>query len=52
MTGYGQKDDRQKANEAGFDYFFVKPTDPGQIQQAIEQGRAQDGSAAQLKSSS
>src|SRR5205085_9878317 len=32
MTGYGQKDDRQKATEAGFDYFFVKPTDPGQLQ--------------------
>jgi signal transduction histidine kinase len=51
MTGYGQKDDRQKANEAGFDYFFVKPTDPGQIQHAIEQGRAHDAGASQSKSS-
>src|SRR4051812_33634906 len=46
MTGYGQKDDRQKATEAGFDYFFVKPTDPGQLQQAIERGRPQAEAAA------
>ncbi len=45
MTGYGQKDDRHKATEAGFDYFFVKPTDPSQLQQAIEHGRAQHGTA-------
>jgi signal transduction histidine kinase/CheY-like chemotaxis protein len=40
MTGYGQAEDRQRAVEAGFDYHFVKPTDPRQIQQAIEKGRA------------
>jgi len=45
MTGYGQKDDRQKAAEAGFDYFFVKPTDPSQLQQAIERGRVQHDAA-------
>src|SRR5438874_1441542 len=45
MTGYGQKDDRQKATEAGFDYFFVKPTDPSQLQQAIERGRAPQDAA-------
>jgi CheY-like chemotaxis protein/two-component sensor histidine kinase len=45
MTGYGQKDDRQKATEAGFDYFFVKPTDPSQLQQAIERGRPQHDAA-------
>jgi CheY-like chemotaxis protein/anti-sigma regulatory factor (Ser/Thr protein kinase) len=39
MTGYGGKEDRERAVEAGFDYHFVKPTDPRQIQQAIEQGR-------------
>jgi signal transduction histidine kinase len=51
MTGYGQKDDRQKASEAGFDYFFVKPTDPSQLQHAIERGRAQHETASQSKSS-
>jgi signal transduction histidine kinase len=39
MTGYGQKEDRERAAAAGFDYHFVKPTDPRQIQRAIEQGR-------------
>jgi len=51
MTGYGQKDDRQKATEAGFDYFFVKPTDPSQLQQAIERGRPPHETAAHSKSS-
>ena len=49
VTGYGQKDDRQRANDAGFDYHFVKPTDPRLIQRAIEQGRAaRDGAAQDL----
>ncbi|HYL87304.1 MAG TPA: response regulator [Burkholderiales bacterium] len=51
MTGYGQKDDRQKATEAGFDYFFVKPTDPSQLQHAIERGRAHDETVPQSRSS-
>ena len=52
MTGYGQKDDRQKANEAGFDYFFVKPTDPSELQRAIERGRAHhETSSSQFQSS-
>ncbi|HYR34526.1 MAG TPA: response regulator [Burkholderiales bacterium] len=46
VTGYGQKDDRQRATEAGFDYHFVKPTDPRQIQAAIEQGRPPERAAA------
>jgi len=28
LTGYGQKEDQQRAIEAGFDRHFVKPTDP------------------------
>jgi signal transduction histidine kinase len=39
LTGYGQKEDRERASDSGFDYHFVKPTDPRQIQAAIEQGR-------------
>jgi signal transduction histidine kinase len=39
VTGYGQKEDRQRAAEAGFDYHFVKPADPREIQVAIERGR-------------
>ena len=39
VTGYGAKEDREKATGSGFDYHFVKPTDPRQIQRAIERGR-------------
>ena len=39
LTGYGQKEDRARAEEAGFDYHFVKPADPRDIQVAIERGR-------------
>jgi CheY-like chemotaxis protein len=46
VTGYGQKDDKHRATEAGFDYHFVKPTDPRQIQAAIEQGRPPERAAA------
>jgi len=43
LTGYGQKEDRQRAAEAGFDYHFVKPADPREIQAAIERGRNTGG---------
>ena len=52
MTGYGQKDDRQRAVDAGFDYHFVKPTDPRQIHAAIEQGRPAERAAGQTQSGS
>ena len=39
LTGYGQKEDRARAADAGFDYHFVKPADPREIQAAIERGR-------------
>jgi signal transduction histidine kinase/DNA-binding response OmpR family regulator len=39
VTGYGQREDRGRAAEAGFDYFFVKPADPREINAAIERGR-------------
>ena len=39
LTGYGQKEDRQRASDSGFDYHFVKPADPREIQAAIERGR-------------
>ncbi|HUQ75408.1 MAG TPA: response regulator, partial [Burkholderiales bacterium] len=39
LTGYGAREDREKALASGFDFHFVKPTDPRQIQHAIEQGR-------------
>jgi CheY-like chemotaxis protein len=35
LTGYGQKEDRLRSNEAGFHHHFVKPADPRSIQAAI-----------------
>jgi CheY-like chemotaxis protein len=35
LTGYGQKEDRTRSEEAGFDHHFVKPADPRLIQSAI-----------------
>jgi signal transduction histidine kinase len=46
LTGYGQKEDRQRAADSGFDYHFVKPADPREIQAAIERGRNTSGEPA------
>jgi len=35
-TGYGQDADRQRAEEAGFDYHLVKPIDPEKLQAVLE----------------
>jgi PAS domain S-box-containing protein len=35
MTGYGQEADRQRSQEAGFDYHLVKPADFGKVQQIL-----------------
>jgi signal transduction histidine kinase len=35
LTGYGQKQDRERAMEAGFDYHFAKPVEPGELEIAI-----------------
>jgi len=37
LTGYGQKGDRQRGKEAGFDAHLLKPVDPEQLG-AILQG--------------
>jgi CheY-like chemotaxis protein len=39
LTGYGQKEDRSRSLEAGFDHHFVKPADPRVIQSAIANWR-------------
>jgi CheY-like chemotaxis protein len=45
LTGYGQKEDRVKAIEAGFDHLFVKPADPREIHRVIcNHHRPGDGS--------
>ncbi len=35
MTGYGQATDRQRSQEAGFNYHLVKPADFGNVQQIL-----------------
>jgi signal transduction histidine kinase/DNA-binding response OmpR family regulator len=49
LTGYGQKEDRTRSIEAGFDHHFVKPADPRVIQQAIASWRASSPEAARLQ---
>jgi signal transduction histidine kinase len=45
LTGYGQKEDRARSSEAGFDHHFVKPADPRLIQAAITKWRGHSGAA-------
>ena len=50
VTGYGQREDRQLAADAGFDHHFVKPTDPRQLAELIgnwasDQTQARPGGA-------
>jgi len=42
----------QRAADSGFDYHFVKPTDPRQIHAAIEQGRPAERAAGHTQSGS
>jgi len=35
MTGYGRESDRQRSQEAGFDYHLVKPGDFGKVLQIL-----------------
>jgi CheY-like chemotaxis protein len=35
LTGYGQAEDRQRAENAGFDHHLVKPVDPGTLERLL-----------------
>jgi two-component system, sensor histidine kinase len=39
VTGYGTEGDRQKAADAGFDAYFVKPVEPVEILKSIARAR-------------
>ncbi len=52
LTGYGQKEDRTRSAEAGFDHHFVKPADPREIQAAILRAAPLTGSDALDEASS
>jgi PAS domain S-box-containing protein len=36
VTGWGQEDDKQQANQAGFDHHLTKPVDPKELQPLME----------------
>jgi CheY-like chemotaxis protein len=35
LTGWGQREDRHRTHEAGFDYHLVKPADVGTLQSIL-----------------
>jgi CheY-like chemotaxis protein len=35
LTGWGQREDRRRTHEAGFDYHLVKPADMGTLQNIL-----------------
>jgi CheY-like chemotaxis protein len=37
VTGYGQKEDRELSEDAGFDAHLVKPADPRELAQMLRQ---------------
>jgi CheY-like chemotaxis protein len=40
VTGYGQPEDRRRAEEAGFDAHLVKPVDPDQLTELLATRRS------------
>ena len=40
LTGYGQKQDRQEARQAGFDHYLVKPADLNEVNEVLAQAEA------------
>jgi DNA-binding response OmpR family regulator len=47
LSGYGQPEDRQRALEAHFDHYFVKPADPQALVDRIAAWqRSRQGAAA------
>lgn len=37
VTGWGQKEDRRKTAESGFNYHLVKPPDPATVERIVAQ---------------
>jgi len=47
LTGYGQDSDRQRAHEAGFDEFLVKPAIPEVVAALASRNRSRDTAPGQ-----
>jgi CheY-like chemotaxis protein len=45
LTGWGQREDRRRSREAGFDYHLVKPADVGTLQSILTMREAPDPAA-------
>jgi CheY-like chemotaxis protein len=41
LTGWGQREDRRRTHEAGFDYHLVKPADMGMLQSILSQAEGE-----------
>jgi len=46
MTGYGQPEDRRRALQAGFDFYLIKPVDPGVLSRLLAETRGVAGAAS------
>ena len=46
LTGYGQREDRERAFAAGFDHHFVKPVDPDELNAFLVRCRSARDAAA------
>lgn len=46
LTGWGQREDRARTAEAGFDYHLTKPTDPRQLRALLDELASGDGGNA------
>jgi signal transduction histidine kinase/CheY-like chemotaxis protein len=49
LTGYGQKEDKVLASEAGFHHHFIKPADPRAIHSVISEFELNSGSPQALR---
>ncbi|HWH42233.1 MAG TPA: ATP-binding protein [Usitatibacter sp.] len=45
VTGWGQREDRRRTHEAGFDYHLVKPADVGALQSILKLHESDPGTA-------
>ncbi len=43
LTGWGQEEDKRKANEAGFDHHFTKPVNPADLERLMRRLHAGSG---------
>jgi CheY-like chemotaxis protein len=46
LTGWGQREDRRRTSEAGFDYHLVKPADVGTLQSILSMRESSEARAA------